>query len=196
MESYDDHPLNTAFVNTGFVNLDLEEDSSVGGSPRLRLLGSMEVRTPVGSLLSCEHGHLTEVDDCEACGIRIHGEPRFESSRQAIAEHAAQIAEAEARIAAGTEAEPSATRTTMDQLAAVPSPSAARRPRRSRCVNLAARLLPCQDRERWLEEWQAEWFDLAARPARVRVGFVARLVLHSGPRLAWLLRVGRPKETA
>jgi hypothetical protein len=118
------------------------------------------------------------------------GTPLPEPVRTEAAEDGIRVAEDEADPSAG-----SAVTALSIVAAALPS-ALVRTPRPSKCVNLAARLLPGRDRERWVEEWQAEWFDLASRSPRVRAVFVARVILHSGPRLAWLLRVRRPKETA
>ncbi|AZM51852.1 hypothetical protein DMA15_04000 [Streptomyces sp. WAC 01529] len=174
-----------------FVNLSpgdgTEDGPSVG---TLRFLGSVDMEPPTRrTSLTCPNGHASTMHDwCDICGHRMPGNPPYSSGAAAMA----RAAEYEATATPDA----TATETTGPGGAEVLAPPPESRSRRSRCVNLAARLLPCQDRERWLEEWQAEWFDLGARPARVRVAFVARLVLHSGPRLAWLLRVGRPKETA
>ncbi|WPO75268.1 MULTISPECIES: hypothetical protein [unclassified Streptomyces] len=158
---------------------------------RLRFLGSMDQEPPSGALLACVNGHITPAGDwCEVCGHPVPGTPLPEPVRTEAAEDDIRVAE--------DEADPSADSavTALSTVAAALPSVLARPPRPSKCVNLAARLLPGRDRERWVEEWQAEWFDLASRSPRVRAVFVARVILHSGPRLAWLLRVRRPKETA
>ncbi|MFI2618650.1 hypothetical protein [Streptomyces sp. NPDC018584] len=170
---------------------DGQADSTVR---RLRFLGSMDQEPPTGAaLLTCVNGHITPAGDwCEICGYRMPGTPLPEPVRTEAAEDDVRVAEDEADPSAG-----SAVTALSTVAVAVTLPSALDQPPRpSKCVNLAARLLPGRDRERWVEEWQAEWFDLASRSPRVRAVFVARVILHSGPRLAWLLRVRRPKETA
>ncbi|MFF2780576.1 hypothetical protein ACFVU3_37460 [Streptomyces sp. NPDC058052] len=63
-------------------------------------------------------------------------------------------------------------------------------------VGAAVRLLPPRQRNRWAEEWTAEWHDMAGAPRLARVAFLARLLLRSGPALAWVLRVHRRREAA
>ncbi|MFD3499923.1 hypothetical protein [Streptomyces sp. NPDC058678] len=58
-------------------------------------------------------------------------------------------------------------------------------------INALGLLLPAQDRERWTEEWMAEWVDLGSRPLRTQVAFLLRVALRSGPHLAWTLRQAR-----
>lgn len=58
-------------------------------------------------------------------------------------------------------------------------------------INALGLLLPTQDRERWTEEWMAEWVDLGSRPRRTRMAFLLRVALRSGPHLAWTLRQTR-----
>ena len=65
-----------------------------------------------------------------------------------------------------------------------------RRLRRGRALLAAcSRLLPADERERWCEEWMAEWADLGERPVRIRVAFLLRIALRSGPYFAWTLRL-------
>ena len=67
---------------------------------------------------------------------------------------------------------------------------------RSGTVDLTARLLPARDRERWAEEWAAEWQDMATASRRARWAFLARLLLRTGPMLAWVLRLQHRREAA
>ncbi|WP_223773271.1 hypothetical protein [Streptomyces sp. 135] len=57
-----------------------------------------------------------------------------------------------------------------------------------RLISLAAALLPGAQRDRWTEEWTAEWADLSERPAHTRWPYLCRLLLHGAPRLAWSAR--------
>ncbi|MFH8565521.1 hypothetical protein [Streptomyces sp. NPDC017988] len=175
-------------IDSAGETTDGQADSTVR---RLRFLGSVDLEPSTGVIRTCVNGHATTAGDwCEICGHRMPGTPLPEPVRTEAAEDGIRVAEDEADASAGSAV------TTLSIMAAALPLALVRPPRPSKCVNLAARLLPGRDRERWVEEWQAEWFDLASRSPRVRAVFVARVILHSGPRLAWLLRVRRPKETA
>ncbi|MBW5424330.1 hypothetical protein GKQ77_22630 [Streptomyces sp. BG9H] len=65
-----------------------------------------------------------------------------------------------------------------------------------RLISLAAMLLPGAQRGRWAEEWAAEWADLSERPLRTRWSYLARLLLHGAPRLAWSARRAARRGTA
>ncbi|AZM51853.1 hypothetical protein DMA15_04005 [Streptomyces sp. WAC 01529] len=65
-----------------------------------------------------------------------------------------------------------------------------------RLISLAVTLLPGAERGRWAEEWAAEWADLSERPLRTRWSYLARLVLHGAPRLAWSARRAARRGTA
>ncbi|MFF6773049.1 hypothetical protein ACFY8W_05730 [Streptomyces sp. NPDC012637] len=69
-------------------------------------------------------------------------------------------------------------------------------PHRSRTVGLTACMLPTRDRERWAEEWAGEWQDLRERPFLTRLAFLTRLLVRTGPALAWVLRVQKRREAA
>ncbi|MFJ3902801.1 hypothetical protein [Streptomyces sp. NPDC090025] len=77
------------------------------------------------------------------------------------------------------------------RVVAVSSPRA-----RLRTFGLAARLLPAHDRERWAEEWAGEWHEVRERPLLTRLAFLARLLVRTGPALAWVLRMQKRKEVA
>ncbi|GAA2523625.1 hypothetical protein [Streptomyces longisporus] len=57
-------------------------------------------------------------------------------------------------------------------------------------------VLPADDRERWCEEWTAEWLDLTEQPLPARAAFLMRVSLRSGPRLAWTLRLTAQRQRA
>ncbi|GHI10427.1 hypothetical protein Scel_87480 [Streptomyces cellostaticus] len=58
-----------------------------------------------------------------------------------------------------------------------------------------AHILPTDARDRWCEEWMAEWADLGERPLRTRVAWLLRVTLRSGPSCAWTLRFAtRPQR--
>lgn len=59
-----------------------------------------------------------------------------------------------------------------------------------------AHILPADDRERWSEEWMAEWADLGERPVYTRVAFLLRVTLRSGPYIAWTLRLAARRQRA
>ncbi|MEU0727590.1 Rho termination factor N-terminal domain-containing protein [Streptomyces sp. NPDC006140] len=65
-----------------------------------------------------------------------------------------------------------------------------------RAISLGTQLLPAAARERWQEEWKAEWADLAERPGRTRLMYLVRITAHSAPRLAWSLRRASRREAA
>ncbi|MFD0371190.1 hypothetical protein [Streptomyces sp. NPDC059071] len=69
-------------------------------------------------------------------------------------------------------------------------------PHRSRTVSLTAFMLPTRDRERWAEEWAGEWQDLRERSFLARLAFLTRLLVRTGPALAWVLRVQKRREAA
>ncbi|MFJ7070531.1 hypothetical protein [Streptomyces sp. NPDC101115] len=83
-------------------------------------------------------------------------------------------------------------------LAQVPPRLTRQQPKRRgrRAIDLVARLLPRGSSERWQEEWSAEWQDMAGASRRARWTFLARLLLRTGPTLAWVLRVQQRKEAA
>lgn len=66
----------------------------------------------------------------------------------------------------------------------------------TRAISLGTQLLPAAARERWQEEWKAEWADLADRPGRTRLMYLVRLTVNSAPRLAWSLRRASRREAA
>ncbi|MFD7980202.1 hypothetical protein [Streptomyces sp. NPDC059071] len=68
--------------------------------------------------------------------------------------------------------------------------------RSTRIISAAAQCLPSTQRERWVEEWAAEWQDMASAPRRTRWAFLTRLLLRTGPKLAWVLRVQQRREAA
>jgi hypothetical protein len=69
-----------------------------------------------------------------------------------------------------------------------------RRLRRARpLIEALSRLLPADARERWSEEWMAEWIDLGKQPLRTRVAWLLRVTLRSGP-FAWSLRVAARRQ--
>ncbi|MFJ8534162.1 Rho termination factor N-terminal domain-containing protein [Streptomyces sp. NPDC093591] len=55
-------------------------------------------------------------------------------------------------------------------------------------IAFGTQLLPAGARERWQEEWRAEWTDLTELSRRKRLLYLLRLTLHAAPRLAWSLR--------
>ncbi|MEU6914827.1 Rho termination factor N-terminal domain-containing protein [Streptomyces olindensis] len=65
-----------------------------------------------------------------------------------------------------------------------------------RAISLGTQLLPAAARERWQEEWRAEWADLSDRPRRTRLTYLIRITVNSAPRLAWSLRRASRRETA
>ncbi|MFG2772716.1 hypothetical protein [Streptomyces sp. NPDC048350] len=65
-----------------------------------------------------------------------------------------------------------------------------------RISDFASRLLPQHDRERWAEEWAAEWQDMGNESFTARLAFRARLLLRTGPALAWTLRLHKRREKA
>jgi len=65
-----------------------------------------------------------------------------------------------------------------------------------RAISVGTQLLPATARERWQEEWRAEWADLSERRRRTRLMFLVRLTLNSAPRLAWSLRRATQREAA
>ena len=71
-----------------------------------------------------------------------------------------------------------------------------RRLRRARPLFEAlVHILPADERERWCEEWLAEWADLGERPVRIRVAFLLRIALR-GPYFAWTLRLATRRQRA
>lgn len=69
-----------------------------------------------------------------------------------------------------------------------------RRLRRARpLIEALSRLLPGDARERWSEEWMAEWVDLGKQPLRTRVAWLLRVTVRSGP-FAWSLRVAARRQ--
>lgn len=72
-----------------------------------------------------------------------------------------------------------------------------RRLRRGRPLFEAlAHILPADARERWAEEWTAEWVDLGERPLRTRVAFLMWVTLRSLPSIAWTLRLAARRQSA
>jgi hypothetical protein len=59
-----------------------------------------------------------------------------------------------------------------------------------------AHVLPADSRERWAEEWTAEWVDLGERRLRTRVAFLMRVALRSLPSIAWTLRLSARRQSA
>jgi hypothetical protein len=57
-----------------------------------------------------------------------------------------------------------------------------------------AHILPADTRDRWREEWMAEWADLGERPLRTRVAWLLRVTLRSGPSCAWILRFATRRQ--
>jgi hypothetical protein len=55
-------------------------------------------------------------------------------------------------------------------------------------------ILPADTRDRWAEEWMAEWVDLGEEPLRTRVAYLLRLALRSGPYFAWALRLAARRQ--
>ena len=56
------------------------------------------------------------------------------------------------------------------------------------------RLLPADARERWSEEWMAEWVDLGKQPLRTRVAWLLRVTLRGGLYFAWTLRLAARRQ--
>ncbi|MFJ5829574.1 hypothetical protein [Streptomyces sp. NPDC093089] len=75
-------------------------------------------------------------------------------------------------------------------------PKARRDKRSTRVINVAVQCLPSAERARWAEEWAAEWQDMASARRRARWALLARLLLSTGPKLAWVLRVQHRREAA
>lgn len=72
-----------------------------------------------------------------------------------------------------------------------------RRMRRARPLFEAlAHILPADARERWSEEWMAEWVDLGEEPLRTRVAYLLRVTLRSGLYFAWALRLAARRQRA
>jgi hypothetical protein len=65
-----------------------------------------------------------------------------------------------------------------------------------RAISVGTQLLPAAARDRWQEEWRAEWADLAERHRRTRLMYLVRLTLNSAPKLAWSLRRSSQREAA
>ena len=65
-----------------------------------------------------------------------------------------------------------------------------------RAISLGTQLLPAAARERWQEEWRAEWADVVEQRRRARLMFLVRLTFSSAPRLAWSLRRSSQREPA
>lgn len=59
-----------------------------------------------------------------------------------------------------------------------------------------AHILPADARERWAEEWTAEWLDLGEQPLRTRVAFLMWVTLRSLPSIAWTLRLAARRQSA
>jgi hypothetical protein len=59
-----------------------------------------------------------------------------------------------------------------------------------------AHILPADARDRWCEEWMAEWADLGDRPLRTRVAFLVRVTLGGLPSIAWTLRLAARRQSA
>lgn len=57
-----------------------------------------------------------------------------------------------------------------------------------------AHILPADARDRWCEEWMAEWVDLGEQPLRMRVAWLLRVILRGGPSCAWTLRFGTRRQ--
>ncbi len=57
-----------------------------------------------------------------------------------------------------------------------------------------SRLLPANARDRWPEEWMAEWVDLGKQPLRTRVAWLLRVTLRSGLYFAWSLRLAARRQ--
>jgi hypothetical protein len=49
-------------------------------------------------------------------------------------------------------------------------------------------------RERWSEEWMAEWVDLGKQPLRTRVAWLMRIAVRSGLYFAWTLRLAARRQ--
>ncbi|MFI6038098.1 hypothetical protein ACIBBD_28900 [Streptomyces sp. NPDC051315] len=80
---------------------------------------------------------------------------------------------------------------------ASPDDRTRRRIRRARLLfETLAQVLPADARERWCEEWMAEWVDLGEQPVRTRVAYLLRVALHSGPYFAWTLRLAARRQRA
>lgn len=72
-----------------------------------------------------------------------------------------------------------------------------RRLRRARLLfGALAHILPADARDRWCEEWMAEWADLGERPLRTRVAFLIRVTLGGLPSIAWTLRLAARRQSA
>lgn len=70
-----------------------------------------------------------------------------------------------------------------------------RRLRRARpLIEALSRLLPADARERWSEEWMAEWVDLGKQPLRTRVAWLTRVTLRGGLYFAWTLRLAARRQ--
>ncbi|WP_435850537.1 Rho termination factor N-terminal domain-containing protein [Streptomyces olindensis] len=122
-----------------------------------------------------------------ASGLGIRGTARMRKGDliQAIREHQGEQATAaqstEAAVAQRPDTPPRRTRFTTFGL---------------RAISLGTQLLPAAARDRWQEEWRAEWADLADRPGRARLMYLVRLTVNSAPRLAWSLRRASRREAA
>lgn len=57
-----------------------------------------------------------------------------------------------------------------------------------------AHILPANVRDRWSEEWMAEWADLGDQLLRTRVAWLLRVTLRSGLYLAWGLRLAARRQ--
>ncbi|MFD7980203.1 hypothetical protein [Streptomyces sp. NPDC059071] len=64
-----------------------------------------------------------------------------------------------------------------------------RTPQPPRTFGFASWLLPRQDRERYVEEWSAFWYDMRDTPLRSRVAYMILVLLWSSPKTAWVRRM-------
>ncbi|MFF0752002.1 hypothetical protein [Streptomyces sp. NPDC004267] len=70
------------------------------------------------------------------------------------------------------------------------------RQKHPRTFHVASRLLPTQDRERFVEEWSSWWYDMADRPLRNRAAYVLRILMWVGPKTAWIQRTQKRRRQA
>lgn len=70
-----------------------------------------------------------------------------------------------------------------------------RRVRRARPLfHALVHILPADDRDRYSEEWLAEWIDHSEKPLRTRLAYLLRVMLRSVPYFAWTLRTAARRQ--
>ncbi|MGW3684492.1 hypothetical protein [Streptomyces prasinus] len=140
------------------------------------------------------HRQLYWVEDLSGRSDTVPGADSSGSGRDIVRGHASGIQRSLGQIPPPPEESTDAAREEPTRGA---EGQTSRRLQRARLLFEAlAHILPADARDRWCEEWMAEWADLGERPLRIRVAFLLRVTLGSLPSIAWTLRLAARRQSA